>query len=261
MINKCAVVLCGGKGSRLGALGKKIPKTLVKVQNKEILWYIIQFLKFSGFNNIILPLGYRGEQIKKFLKKNNNFGIQIQTFNTGINSNIGSRIKKITNYIKEPNFLLLNGDAIFNFNLGKIFNYHCKNKYDVTFLSGEVTYQYGSIGMKKNKVIDFSRNLVFDKLGTKVNKNYIAYNYTGISVINTQILKKYKSLFSKSENFEQTFYPKVIEKFRTKLIQINGFWHSIDNLKDLFVVDKKQKKNSKFFKLKELNNLLNKKNI
>ena len=57
MINKCAVVLCGGKGSRLGALGKKIPKTLVKVQNKEILWYIIQFLKFSGFNNIILPLG------------------------------------------------------------------------------------------------------------------------------------------------------------------------------------------------------------
>ena len=69
MINKCAVVLCGGKGSRLGALGKKIPKTLVKVQNKEILWYIIQFLKFSGFNNIILPLGYRGEQIKKFLKK------------------------------------------------------------------------------------------------------------------------------------------------------------------------------------------------
>jgi len=45
MNNKCAVVLCGGKGSRLGLLGKKIPKTLVKVQGKEILWYIIKYLK------------------------------------------------------------------------------------------------------------------------------------------------------------------------------------------------------------------------
>ena len=73
MNNKCAVVLCGGKGSRLGLLGKKIPKTLVKVQGKEILWYIIKYLKFSGFNRIILPIGYKGNQIKDFLKKQENF--------------------------------------------------------------------------------------------------------------------------------------------------------------------------------------------
>ena len=54
MKNKTAIILCGGKGSRLGFLGKKISKTLVKVQNKEILWYIINFLKSSGFNNLIL---------------------------------------------------------------------------------------------------------------------------------------------------------------------------------------------------------------
>ena len=69
MKNKCAVILCGGKGTRLGSLSKKIPKTLVKIQKKEILWYIIKFLGFSGFKHIILPLGYKGEQIKKFLKK------------------------------------------------------------------------------------------------------------------------------------------------------------------------------------------------
>ena len=68
MKNKTAIILCGGKGSRLGSLGKKIPKTLVKVQNKEILWYIISFLKSSGFNNIVLPLGYKGNQIKIILE-------------------------------------------------------------------------------------------------------------------------------------------------------------------------------------------------
>ena len=61
---KTAVILCGGRGTRLGALGNEIPKTLVKVQNKEIIWYIINNLKKNGFSHIILPLGYRGNQIK-----------------------------------------------------------------------------------------------------------------------------------------------------------------------------------------------------
>ena len=179
--------------------------------------------------------------------------------NTGINSNIGYRINKISNYLKEPNFLLLNGDAIFNFNLKSIFESHCKNKSAITFLSGEVTYPYGSIGLKNNKVTDFTRNLVFDKLSIKGNSRYIAYNYSGISMIDTKILKRYKKSFKNSYNFEQVFYPKVIKRFKTKLIKINGFWHSIDNIKDLEIVDKKSKKNNKFFKLKKLKNLLDKK--
>ena len=53
-----AVILCGGKGSRLGTLGKKIPKALVKVQGKEILWYILKVLKKNKFNHVILPIGF-----------------------------------------------------------------------------------------------------------------------------------------------------------------------------------------------------------
>ena len=46
MVNiRSAVILCGGRGTRLGNLGKKTPKTLIKVQGKEILWYIINILK------------------------------------------------------------------------------------------------------------------------------------------------------------------------------------------------------------------------
>ena len=66
---KTAIILCGGKGTRLGVLGKKIPKTLIKIQGKEILWYIINILKIHGFNNFIIPLGYKGNQVKKFFTK------------------------------------------------------------------------------------------------------------------------------------------------------------------------------------------------
>ena len=61
---RTAIILCGGLGSRLGQISKKIPKTLVKIQGREILWYIINFLKKNKFNHLILPLGYKGNQIK-----------------------------------------------------------------------------------------------------------------------------------------------------------------------------------------------------
>ena len=238
MNNKCAVVLCGGKGSRLGLLGKKIPKTLVKVQGKEILWYIIKYLKFSGFNHIILPVGYKGNQIKDFLKKNNSFGIKIEAIQTGINSNIGSRISKIIDRINQKNFLLLNGDAIFDIDLISIYKKHYKKNYAATFLSGEITYPYGSIGVVKN------------------NSNYIGYNFTGICLIKTEILKKYNYIFKNSKNFEQTFYPKIIKKYLTNLIKIDGFWHSIDNIKDLAAVDQKERKNYKYTALKKIKKFL-----
>ena len=50
-----AVILCGGKGTRLGVLGKKLPKTLVKVNNKPIIWYIIKFLEKNSFNHLYCP--------------------------------------------------------------------------------------------------------------------------------------------------------------------------------------------------------------
>ena len=56
---------------------------------------------------------------------------------------------------------MLNGDAIFDFNLTKILNNHVKNKIGITFISGEITYQYGTVGVKNGKVVDFRRNILY----------------------------------------------------------------------------------------------------
>ena len=66
-ITRTAIILCGGRGLRLGSISKKIPKSLVKVQGKPILWYIIKILKKNNFDHFILPIGYKGESIKKYL--------------------------------------------------------------------------------------------------------------------------------------------------------------------------------------------------
>lgn len=249
MKDKCAVILCGGRGTRLGQISKKIPKTLVKVQNKEILWYIMNHLISLGFNKFILPLGYKGNQIKNFLKKKK-FKANVLAIETGENSDIGFRISKIIKYIDTPDFVLLNGDAIFDFDLRKILKNHIKNKYDISFLSGEVIYPYGTIGVINNRVKDFSRNLVYDKLKVRKNNNYTGYNYSGICIIKTKILLKFKKLLIKVKNFEQIIYPKIIKSGLSKLVKIKGFWHSIDNLKDLSFVDDQRLKSIKYFKLR-----------
>ena len=122
MINRTAVILCGGKGTRLGLLGKKVPKTLLKVHNKPILWYIIKFLKKNSFNHFILPAGFKGKKIAKYINKEKTLKkLNIEIINTGENTSISKRIHKIKKFIKSENFILLNGDAIFNFNIKEFF--------------------------------------------------------------------------------------------------------------------------------------------
>ena len=71
--HKTAVILCGGKGSRLGPLSKKLPKSLVLVKKKPIIWYILKNLKKNGFNHFILPVGYKGRLISNYINKNIQF--------------------------------------------------------------------------------------------------------------------------------------------------------------------------------------------
>ena len=255
--NKFAVILCGGKGTRLGDIGKKYAKTLLKVQGREILWYVINALKKNKFNNIVLPLGYKSQDIRSFLKKYKNFGINIMTENTGINTNISKRLYMVRKKITSKNFLLLNGDAIFETKLNFFFNQHSKGDFDITFLSSKFVYPYGTIGVVNNHVVDFKRNLSFDALHIRKNYKYYAYNYTGMSVIKTSVFKKKIQKFKNNTNFEKSLYSEIIKNKNCRFASISGFWHSIDNVKDLTLVNNDYK-NKKFIITKKLKNKLSK---
>jgi glucose-1-phosphate cytidylyltransferase len=234
---RTAVILCGGKGSRLGELGKKIPKTLVKVQNKPILWYILNILKKNSFNHFILTLGYKGSMIKKYLKHNKNYNnFNIEPISTGSNTSIAQRIFKIKNRIRSNNFLLLNGDAIFDDNINKFYNDHEKNKYGITFLGCSTKLNLGIVGKIKNKIVSFERDIDFVSVKKKYSNSFAGYVYSGISIINTKILRLN---FKNFTNFEKKFYPKIIKKYKSNFKSIDGFWYSIDNLKDINVAHNK----------------------
>ena len=176
---RTAIILCGGKGTRLGELGKKLPKTLVKIQGKPILWYILRSLKKNGFNHFILPIGYRGKQIEEFIKHNQIQGCKIIVVKTGVNTSIAKRIYKIKDFLFSENFLILNGDAIFEANLDEIFKKHALKKRDLSFICCEAEADFGTVGVMNNKVINFRRNFNFQYVNTNI-KNFKAYVYSGM---------------------------------------------------------------------------------
>ena len=93
-----------------------------------------------------------------------------------------------------------------------------EDKIGITFISGEITYQYGTVGVKNGKVVDFRRNILYESLLTRKSRNYIAFNYAGISLINSRLLNKYKNIYKKCENFEQKIFPKLINNGKSNFV-------------------------------------------
>ncbi len=235
-----AVILCGGKGTRLGQLGKKIPKSLVKIHGYPIIWYIINILKQNSFNHFILPVGYKGNLIEKYFKKNSIFKkYNIEIIKTGQETSIAERIYRIREKIRSKNFILLNGDAIFDFDLKKILNNHEKKKFDITFMGCSAQLNFGIVEKLDNKIVGFERDVEFNSIKKKDKKNFIGYVYSGITILNSKLLK---INFKKFSNFEKKFYPKIIKNYKSNFEQINGFWHSIDNIKDINNLNEKRNK-------------------
>jgi glucose-1-phosphate cytidylyltransferase len=249
---RTAVILCGGRGTRLGSITKKIPKSLVEIEGRPIIWYILNILKKNKFNHFILPTGYKEDQLKKYLGKKifRNFNLKI--ISTGINTPIARRIFTIQKYIKSENFLLLNGDAIFDFNLDKIYKNHIKNKKtNITFLGSETNLPYGTIILSKGLVKNFERDVAFNAVKIANKSNNTAHVYSGMAILKTKLLTQN---FKNFKNFEVEFYPKIIKRYKCKFQKFSGFWHSIDNIKDVKIlkndINKKNKINNLLKKLK-----------
>jgi glucose-1-phosphate cytidylyltransferase len=152
------VLFCGGLGMRLREFSEAIPKPLVNVGTKPILWHIMKYYAHYGHNEFILCLGWKGETIKDyFLKYNeclsNDFVMQggnssiqllssdIQNWNitfvdTGMTSNIGQRLKAVEHHLAgEKTFLANYTDGLSDFHLPDIIDCHKKNQAAATFMT------------------------------------------------------------------------------------------------------------------------------
>ena len=96
-----AVILCGGKGSRLKPLTNKIPKPLIKINGEEILSYIIKHILSYNIENLLILTGYKQKKIKTFIKKKFKKNKNLNMLDTGLNTDIIHRIQKGKKYYND----------------------------------------------------------------------------------------------------------------------------------------------------------------
>ena len=214
------VILCGGKGTRLGFETKIIPKPMAKIDKDPIILHIINYYVKFGYNDFILALGYKGSVIKNYFKKKKKLLPKVKCINTGNNTLTGTRLLKLKKYLsKEKNFMLTYGDGLTNQNLYDLEKFHTKNKKIATMTIVRPPVRFGAVKMKGKLVSNFKEK-------PQIRDSWIN---GGFFVFKTSLLKFIKG--------DSTYLEKEPLQKISRIKQMNaykhlGFWHCMDTLRD-----------------------------
>ena len=176
------VILCGGKATRLYPLTKKIPKSMMRFEGKPFLEQQLDLLKKNRIFDVVLCVGYKAEQIKKYFGDGKNFGVEIK-YSSDKKKLLGTggALKKAENLL-EDSFLVMWGDSYLPFNFQKAIKFFKKsNKPGMMIVFKNLNkYEPSNVEVKNNLVKSYSK-----KRKTKKMK-YIDY---GISIYRKEVLK------------------------------------------------------------------------
>ena len=148
------VILAGGLGTRISEYTKSIPKPMIMVKGRPLIYYIMKNYSKYGYKEFYIALGYKGNVIKNYFKKNS-FGWKINLINTGEKTMTGGRIKRMKKYLNNETFMMTYGDGISNVNIKNLLKFHKRNKKMVTLTAVRPPARFGVLKIKGNNVSYF----------------------------------------------------------------------------------------------------------
>ena len=224
------VLLAGGFGTRLSEYTKRIPKPMIEIGGKPILFHIMKHYAKYGFKDFYVALGYRGEVIKNFFNKSY-FDWNVKLIKTGENTMTGGRLKRLKKYLGNDTFMMTYGDGLSNINLKKLLKFHKKNKKLVTLTAVRPVARFGALKLKGSHVSYFKEK-------SKLDEGWIN---GGFFVMEPKFLN-----FIKSDKtyLERDPLEKISKKKQLIAFKHKGFWQCMDTKRDRDQLETLFKKNS-----------------
>ena len=227
---KRAIILAGGKGTRLRPFTRILPKPLMPIGKFSILEIVIRQLKYYGFKHITITVNHQAKLIKAFFGNGKKFNVFIDY--ALLKKPLGTMgpLKGIKNLPK--NFLVMNGDILTDLNFNKLYNSHNKNKNLFTISS-----------YKRNELIDYglleiNKKNILDKFIEKPSKTYRVS--MGVYVIKKNILKYIPD--NKFFGFDNLMHKILKLKKNVKVLNHSGYWLDIGKPDDYVKATKQFKK-------------------
>jgi glucose-1-phosphate cytidylyltransferase len=170
------ILLAGGFGTRLNEYTEVIPKPMVKVGGKPILWHIMQTYANFGHKDFYVALGYKAEVIKEYFLNyralNSDFMVELSSgkvtphqvddvdwrvtlVNTGENSMTGGRAKRMKSFMANETFMLTYGDGVANIDISALLNFHQSHGKMVTMTAVRPAARFGELELEANQVVNF----------------------------------------------------------------------------------------------------------
>ena len=170
------IILAGGFGTRLSEYTESIPKPMVTIGGRPILWHIMRSYAHYGHKDFYVALGYKAEIIKEYFLNynalNSDFTVdtlsrkvkilessnndwRVTLTDTGLNSMTGGRVKRMQSLVGNETFMLTYGDGVSNIDIDALLKFHKSHGKMVTISAVRPNARFGEIQMEGNKVISF----------------------------------------------------------------------------------------------------------
>jgi glucose-1-phosphate cytidylyltransferase len=171
------VILAGGFGTRLAEKTGDVPKPMIEIGGKPMLWHIMNIYASYGHDEFILALGYKAEVVKEYFLNfyaiNNDITLdleeghtvvhegnqphwKIHLIDTGIATQTGGRIKRLKDWIGNETFLLTYGDGVSNIDIEKLIAFHKSHGKLATVTAVHPPARFGGLVLNGNQVTSFS---------------------------------------------------------------------------------------------------------
>lgn len=235
-----AVILAGGRGTRLSEETQLKPKPLVEASGQPLIWHIMQNYAKYEITEFIVLAGYKGQQIREYfanywlhqaditfdlatpereIHKVRSLPWKVSVLDTGIDTNTGGRIARLRDLLKED-FLLTYGDGVSDVNISELIASHQLSGNLATLTAVQPPARFGALNLNGNQVASFQEKPDGD--GAWVNGGFL--------VLKPEV---FDFLKGDDSSFEIDALPKIAKLGKLGVYKHSGFWQPVDTIRDL----------------------------
>ena len=207
----------------MGGIGEGLPKPLIRIGDKPVLWHIMKLYSNQGHNDFILLLGYLGHKIREYFENYREPDWKITFVDTGVDVSKSERIFKIKDLIDKDNFFLAYGDDLADINLYKLLKFHEYMENVTTITSVRARSDFGILEMDDEQhITHFKEKPILEH-----------WMNAGFMVAN-------KSIFDYLHHgeLENEVFEKLVEEKKIGTYKHKGNWKSMNTLKDHLEMNK-----------------------
>ena len=235
------IILAGGLGTRISEETQDKPKPMVLIDDKPILWHLMNIFSTQGFDEFILALGYRSEVIKRWLvdlnelhgdinidtrdknikrlTANTNLSWKVTALETGLNTQTGGRIARCMKAFPGERVIATYGDGLANISIRDLITFHESHGKLATVTAVRPPARFGYLEIEKDRVSHFGEK----------NQADAGWINGGLFVLEPEVAN---FVLNDQERFESGALPKLASMGELMAYQHKGFWQPMDTLRE-----------------------------